>query len=165
MVELLLIFQSLWSSDGGLHCDSRRGYCFQAGGSTRGRQVPSSFLHISKLSCSGSLRFTCPCWLHSKKLFMWLLTDQKMVQLKVRMLLCDTGNRKPKSKYMFSLALCSWDHKAFSHGQTQGLYGCTSIRGDRKINCSWITEVFWCGSTGWWELKMCLLLTRYCDTQ
>lgn len=62
-VEFLLIFQSLQFSDGELYLDYRSdgvhpgttGYYFHVGGSTRGRQVPFPFLHVSKLSCSGSL--------------------------------------------------------------------------------------------------------------
>lgn len=49
-----------------------------------------------------------------------------MVQLKVRMLLCDTGNKRRKSKYMSSLASVWLDDKVLSYNLAQGFYGCAS---------------------------------------
>jgi len=50
-----------------------------------------------------------------------------MVKLKVRMLLCDTANKRQKSKYMSSLAPFSLDDKVLSYHLAQGLYGSASI--------------------------------------
>lgn len=54
-----------------------------------------------------------------------------MVQLKVRMLLCGTGNKRQKSKYMTSLAPGSSD-KVLSYNLAQGFYGFASTHWDKK---------------------------------
>lgn len=86
-----------------------------------------------------------------------------MVQLKVRMLLCGTGNKRQKSKYMTSLAPGSSD-KVLSYNLAQGFYGFASTHWDKKKERKkkWITlkslQSFGMLKPGDGELKLCLLL-------
>lgn len=88
-----------------------------------------------------------------------------MVQLKVRMLLCDTGNKRQKSKCMSSLALCILDDKfsaVILHRVSMAVHQSIQLE---KLS---IPESLWSSGTaqlGGGELKSCLLLTLYCDTQ
>lgn len=88
-----------------------------------------------------------------------------MVQLKVRMLLCDTGNKRQKSKYMSSLALCSLDDKfsaVILHRVSMAVHQSIQLE---KLS---IPESLWSSGTaqlGGGELKPCSLLTLYRDTQ
>lgn len=77
-----------------------------------------------------------------------------MVQLKVKMLLCDTGNKRQKSKYTSSL-----DDRVLSYDLAHSLYGSASPHRDEKIKCPWITAVFCYGSAGWWRIT--IVLTAY----
>ena len=81
------------------------------------------------------------------------------------MLLCETGNKRQKSKYMSSLAPCSLDDE-FSALILHEIFT-TVLQSIQPVKLS-ATESLWSlgmVQLGGEELKSCLLLTLYCDTQ
>ena len=83
-----------------------------------------------------------------------------MVELKVKLILCDNGNKRQKSKYMSSL-----DDKVLSYDLAQSLYGCASTIQMKKLSALESLQSSLMAQLDGGELQLCSLLTQYCDTQ
>ena len=88
-----------------------------------------------------------------------------MVQLKVRMLLCETGNKRQKSKYMSSPAPCSLDDEFSAMILHEAFTPVLQSIQPEKLNAIESLRPLGMVQLGGEELKSCLLLTLYCDTR